>query len=59
MFIAIDLYNYQNEIKEIIDNNSFEFKADLFLCYSKNDILVIDFGEGKISINKNIIKKYL
>ena len=40
-------------------NNSNDIKSDLFDCYGKNDLLVIDIGEGKVVINKDIIKKYL
>ena len=59
LFIAIDVYNHKNEIKKIINDDVFEFKSDLFDCYGKNDLLVIDIGEGKVVINKDIIKKYL
>lgn len=59
MFIATDLYNHKDEIKELINKSKYKFSYDLFCCYGEGDILVIDWGEGKIAIGKNVIEKFI
>lgn len=59
LLLGIDVNNYRDMLLKNFSQNNKAYTFDLFECYVTENITVIDFGDGKIAISTDIIKKYL